>query len=217
MLQKRKSRRKRVGTGGGRNKRFLPGPEDWVEVEGALGASISDENRERITALVDEYLERDQSEKSAPFVDEALRILDRIDLETEQLIVALKTDLDGSGDEESAGEYVELMIAAEMPGQSYTPEDYANLKHQLGHFRIAYEKARLAIQQSSEGGFAEGTAWANLFLQIMKLFHIRSRKGNPNLGMAERRHSCALLKCCRNYSRLSIGDIFTQKMRLRPR
>lgn len=57
-----------------------------------------------------------------------------------------------------------------MNGEGYQPDDYRNLKYQLGDFRVAYSKARLAIEASSKEGFTEGVAWAKLFAELMSLF-----------------------------------------------
>lgn len=77
----RKSRRLRlnISSGSGAAQKFTPEAADWQRIEFAYGHQFSEADRDGIVAVVNKYFFWQPSEARAPFVDDAIRYLDRLE------------------------------------------------------------------------------------------------------------------------------------------
>ena len=76
----RKSRRRRLPTSSGTwGMDFAPSDFDWRKIENAYGRAWDGEARGEIVALVKEYLLYEPFERNAPFVDDALTWISRVE------------------------------------------------------------------------------------------------------------------------------------------
>jgi hypothetical protein len=82
----RKSRRLRlnISSGWGAERKFTPTAGDWQRIETAYGQQFSEADHEAIVILVDKYFFWQPSEAQAPFADDAIRYLNRLEKAAKQ-------------------------------------------------------------------------------------------------------------------------------------
>ena len=167
----RKSRRKRLNISGGTGpeEKFSPHLSDWRRVETAYGHNLSDDDRRAIVVLVDKYFFWQPSESAAPFVDDALRYLNRLEktgrkfwetmLEREQI----PTLIGEARLRADAIVFVQNHVGRYLAKFDFRKKtDWDGLIDVMGASMAAFIKAREYINgDSANRGFVEGNAWNN--------------------------------------------------------
>lgn len=189
-IEKAGNRRKRrllrlpqaVGSGGDRS--FTPSDDNWQRMETAYGHILKAADREEIVALVENYFRFQPAERAAPFADDTLAYLDRLDkagkkfwntlLERQNMPMSMKDGQSYIAEEDQirdAGKgYAQSVLGSHLKRIDFRHQTgWSDLLDIVGAFQAAVIAARDDIDdRSKKVGFVEGRQWDNLVLLLGK-------------------------------------------------
>ncbi|UTD29348.1 hypothetical protein [Bradyrhizobium sp. WD16] len=164
---RRKSRRLRLpySIGWRRDQAFEPKPEDWQRIEAAYGHELAPALREEIVAHVEKYFRGQPGEENAPFVDDALAYLNRLE-KSGKKFWSLMFD-EGEGAQTTAADYVQGQVGKYL-SQVHRPSWQQLLDFMTGLI-TAMEMTRKQINDRAQQGFVEGSSWNGLVHELIEL------------------------------------------------
>jgi hypothetical protein len=181
----RKSRRSRlnISSGWGAEQKFRPEAADWQRIESAYGRQFNDADRDAIVVLVDKYFFWQPSEARAPFVDDAIRYLDRLERAMKRfwdvVLEQSQIPMTGVGDQAHIAEEAEMRSVAirfvqSQFGRHLKQFDFRRqtgwraLLEVIGACMPAFVKTREYITgHAARVGFAEGNAWNQMIWDLI--------------------------------------------------
>ena len=181
----RKSRRLRlnISSGSGAAQKFTPEAADWQRIEFAYGHQFSEADRDGIVAVVNKYFFWQPSEARAPFVDDAIRYLDRLEKVAKRfwdvLLEQSQTPMTGVGDQAHIAKEAEMRSVAIGFVQSHFGRhlkqfdfrrhtDWRALQEVMGACPAALAKTREYItERAARVGFTEGNAWNQMIWDLI--------------------------------------------------
>jgi hypothetical protein len=180
----RKSRRLRlnISSGSGSDIHFTPEPIDWERIERAYGHSLTPDDREAITALVENYFRWQPSEAKAPYLDDALAYLNRLEKAGQNfwrmLLELSHTPMSGTGDHAHIAErdsirrvavgFVQSHVGRHLKQFDYRKQtDWHGLLDIMQACVPAFEATKKYLsEEAARVGFVEGRAWAELVWRL---------------------------------------------------
>lgn len=189
---RRKSRRLRlnISLGSGAEQKFAPQGADWRLIEAAYGHPLTSADRDTIVGLVSQYFCWQPGEARAPFVDDAVDYLDRLEKAGKRfwdvLLEREGTPMTGSGDQ--AGIAEEDMMRSNAMGfvQSHVGRflkqyefrrqtDWRGLLDVMGACTAAMVQSRKYItEEAARIGFVEGRQWDQLIWKLTAFAEARA-------------------------------------------
>jgi hypothetical protein len=187
----RKSRRSRlnISSGWGAEVKFTPQPADWERIETAYGHSFSDDDRLMIVIVVDKYFFWEPGESHAPFVDDAIGYLNRLEkagkLFWKALLEQEQIPMTGVGYEAHIAEEARMRSVAIGFVQSHLGRhlkqfdfrrqtDWRGLLDVMGACISAFVKTREYITgEAARVGFAQGRAWNQMIWDLIQFADAR--------------------------------------------
>jgi hypothetical protein len=181
----RKSRRLRLNISIGSPSRgdgqFAPTPNDWHRIEGVY-RPLSPEDREALIVLVEDYFRWQPGETMAPYVDDALAYLKRLENARERfwrlLLEQSHTRMTGTGESAHIAEvdairsvavgYVQSHIGRHLKKFDYKKQtDWRGLLDVMQACAPALEATKRYItEEAARVGFVEGRAWNELVWKL---------------------------------------------------
>jgi hypothetical protein len=167
----RKSRRIHlpISSGSGPEPTFEPSSEQWAGIEAAYGQKLPFEYRSKIIQIINEYFRFEPSERNAPFVEDAVRWLNKICDCSESLFHSLQTISEGKID--VAANYAANIVDRHVnENPHHNGNDVTTIARRLADFAACCCLARNTLEmESKKNGFVEGHCW-NLFVYRLILF-----------------------------------------------
>lgn len=165
----RKSVRKRLPTSGGSwGAEFAPTEDEWLLIERAYGRTIDGETRARIVDAVKDYLLNEPFERNAPFVEDAIAWLDKVERAAATFWRATYKAEDGSNREAmwSAQSAIEEHIRSAGLG---TTSQWHELILVMTDVVAAIRLARRELAADAGVGFVEGDSWQSLVVELTSI------------------------------------------------
>ncbi len=164
---RRKSRRLRLpySIGWRRDQAFEPKQEDWQRIESAYGYELAPALRDEIVAHVEKYFRGQPGEEDAPFVDDALAYLRRLEKAGTKFWMLMFEESEGA--QTTAAGYVQGQVGKYL-GQVHRPGWQQLLDFMTGLIG-AMELTRKQINERSQQGFVEGSSWSGLAHEMIEL------------------------------------------------
>ena len=162
----RKSVRKRLPTSGGSwGTEFAPTKDEWLLIERAYGRTIDRETRAQIVGAVKDYLLHEPFERNAPFVDDAIAWLDKVEGAAATFWRATFEAEDGSNREAmwAAQSAIEEHIRSAGLG---TSSRWHQLIRIMTDVVAAIRLARRDLAADAGVGFVEGDSWRSLVVEL---------------------------------------------------
>lgn len=165
----RKSVRRRLPTSSGSwGTEFAPTDDEWFRIERAYGRAIDGETRARIINVVKDYLLHEPFERNAPFVDDAIGWLDKVEGAAATFWRATFEAEDGSNREAmwSAQSAIEAHIRSAGLGES---SQWHELVRIMTDVVAAIRLARRDLVADAGVGLVEGDAWRGLVVELTSI------------------------------------------------
>lgn len=170
--------------GWGGEQKFTPQPDDWARIEAAFGCALSSDDREAVVILVENYFRFQPSEARAPYADDAIHYLDRLEKAAKQfwevLLEKQNIPMAGSGAEAHIAEgdmirgvaigFVQSHVGRYLEECHYrAPMDWNGLQDVIMACLPAFIKTReYLINEAARVGFVEGRTWDELIWKLTK-------------------------------------------------
>jgi hypothetical protein len=168
IKSKRKSRRYRLSfaIGDHVDLAFDPTNQEWTSIENAYGNAIPSDVRDTINHYVMRYFRLAPAESTAPFIDDAIKYLVRLEKAADRFWKLLHDSEEGA--QTDVAGYVRSQMDVHLRRCNYpTTFDLVGI---MGVTTVALEEARRDIKNQEGQGFAEGSSWSNLVYELDLLF-----------------------------------------------
>lgn len=173
----------------GQDREFRPTPEDWARIESTSGFRLSSEDRAAVVTLVENYFRFQPGESRAPYADDAIQYIDRLEKAGQRfwevLLERQNTPMTGSGADAHIAEADMIRGVAIGFAQSHVGR-YLNELHYKGPMNWnglldvmmecvpAFAKTReFLVGEASRVGFVEGRSWDNLLWKLTEFAKAR--------------------------------------------
>lgn len=176
--RKRRLLRLPQSSGRGGDRSFSPTLGDWSRIEEAYGHPIDASGRKEIVALVESYFRFQPAERAAPFADDTLAYLDRLEkagkkfwdvlLERQNMPMSMKEGQSYIAEEDqirdSGKGYAQSILGSHLKKLDFRHKtDWNSLLDVIGAFQAATVATRTDIEDRvAKVGFVEGRRWQNL-------------------------------------------------------
>jgi hypothetical protein len=161
-----------VGSGG--DQEFAPEPADWLRIEEGYGHSLTSDDRAALVGIVETYSRWQPSEPHAPFADDALGYLKRLEKAFKRfwdvMLEREQTPITGTGDHTHIAEQDMIRNVAITFVQSHfgrflkesdfrAHTDWRGLQEVMQACVPALVKTRNYLNEAAGIGFVEGRQW----------------------------------------------------------
>jgi hypothetical protein len=160
----RKKRRRRIAISIAEPREYEPTDREWSALEGALGNDLDVEIRGQICTIVSRYFLEHDFEQKAPFLNDVLKRIAKIERAAEELQLLLS-------DERSA--HIDSFIKAQIETALGRHSSIYALQSALDDALKGLASCRYEFEDAVVEGFADGAAWEKLVQDLRSLMRQR--------------------------------------------